>query len=144
MGRKRMGARMAGRGLILGESILFSLAGVIFYLAALAAIGWQFYRQYRNMHSITVSIVTGAGGTIDSGAHGAQSGSAGLPAAPSYLKLQNFAFTDGTSGAPRATSGYKLGDDVNAKYELTGYGTNTQGDMAVGSSVVCTDPNRLA
>ncbi len=144
MRRQRIGDRMAGTAVILRESILFSLAGVIFYLAALAAIGWQFYRQYRNMHSITVSIVTGAGGTIDSGAHGAQSGSAGLPAAPSNLKLQNFAFTDGTSGAPRTTSVYKMGDDVNAKYELTGYGTNPQGNMAVAIRVTCTDPNGLA
>lgn len=142
--RQRIGDRIAGTAVILRESVLFTLVGVIFYVAALAGIGWRFYRQYRNMHSIAVSIVTGAGGAIDTGAHGEQSGSAGLPAQQAgKLKFENFAFTEGSSGTQR-TSSYKAGDDVSAKYELTGYGTGPQGNIAVVLRVTCTDPNGLA
>ncbi len=143
--RQRIGDRIAGTVVILRESVLFTLAGVIFYLAAVGAIGWQVYRQHRNMHSISLHVAMGAGGAIDSGARGEQSGSATLPAVPSgNLKLQNFTFTDGNSVAPRASSVYKAEDDVYAKYELTGYGSNPQGNIAVAIRVTCTDPNGLA
>src|SRR5262249_48211908 len=77
--QQRIGDRIAGTAVILRESILFTMVGVILYVAALGGIGWRFYRQYRSMHSISVSIVTGAGGAIEAGARGAPSGSAGLP-----------------------------------------------------------------
>src|SRR5260370_1939495 len=79
--RQRIGDRMAGTVVILRKSVLFTLAGVIFYLAAVGVIGWQVYRQYRSMHSISLHVAMGAGGAIDSGARGEQSGSATLPGA---------------------------------------------------------------
>jgi uncharacterized RDD family membrane protein YckC len=142
--RQRIGDRMAGTVVILRESILFAVAGVIFYLGALAVIGWRFYRQYRTMHSISVSIVTGAGGAIETGARGGQSGSATLPTEQSgKLKLQNFTFVESNGGATRTTSLYKPGDDVSARYEITGYGTGPDGKIAVALRVTCTDPNGL-
>src|SRR5260370_19041924 len=87
----------------------------------------------------------GAGGAIDSGARGEQSGSATLPAVPrGNVNLQKFTLTDGNSGGARASLVYKAEDDVYAKYELTGYGSNPQGNIAVAIRVTCTDPNGLA
>jgi uncharacterized RDD family membrane protein YckC len=145
MKRQRIGDRMAGTVVILRDSFFFTLVGAVFYLATLGAMGWQFYRLYRNMHPISLHIVTGTGGNIDSGAHGAQSGSATLPPTQSgNLKMQNFTFTEGNSIAPRSTSVYQAGDDVYARYELTGYGSNPQGNIAVAIRVTSTDPNGLA
>src|SRR5260370_9517088 len=77
--RQRIGDRIAGTVVILRKSVLFTLAGVIFYLAAVGAIGWQVYRQYRNMHSISLHVAMGAGGPIDSEPRGDQSVPAPLP-----------------------------------------------------------------
>jgi uncharacterized RDD family membrane protein YckC len=143
--RQRLGDRMAGTVVILRDSILFTLAGVIFYVAALAAIGWQFYRQNRSSHPISVSIVTGSGGAIDTGPRAGQSGSATLPTqAGGKLKLQNFTFVEPGSGTPRPTSLFRAGDDVSARYELTGYGTGPDGSISVALRVTCIDPNGLA
>jgi uncharacterized RDD family membrane protein YckC len=143
--RQRIGDRIAGTAVSLRDSNLFALAGVILYVAALAAIGWRFYHQYRSMHSISVSIVTGAGGAIETGARGEQSGTASLPTQQgSKLKLQSFSFVESNGGTPRATSLYKAGDDVSARYELTGYGTGSDGSISVALRVTCTDPNGLA
>jgi hypothetical protein len=137
---------MAGAVVILRDSILFGLVGAILYVAALAAMGWQFYRQYRILHSIRVNIAIGSGGAIGSGARGEQSGSATLPVMQSgNLKLQNFAFTEGGSGPSRASSVYQAGEDVFARYELTGYGSDPKNNnIAVAIRVVCADPNGLA
>jgi len=144
--RQRIGDRMAGTVVILRESVLFSLAGVIFYVAALGAVGFEFYRQYRSLHRISVNVAIGSGGAIAPEAHGEQSGSATLPAMQSgNLRLQNFAFTEGGSGPPRTSSIYQAGEDVFARYELTGYGSDPKNNkMAVAIRVVSTDPNGVA
>ena len=144
--RQRIGDRMAGTVVILRESVLFSLVGVVFYLAALAAMGWQFYRLHRSLQVVNVHIEIGSGGAIAPEARGEQSGSATLPTMQSgNLKLQNFAFTEGGSGPSRASSVYQAGEDVFAKYELTGYGSDpTDHTIAVVIRVMCTDPNGVA
>src|SRR5260370_4038190 len=80
--RQRIGDRIAGTVVILRESALFTLAGVIFYLAEVGAICGVRYRPPHHIHSISLHVASGAGWGVDFAKRRGESGARHASRAP--------------------------------------------------------------
>lgn len=58
-----------------------------------------------------------------------------------HLKVENFVWTDGRDGPPRAQGPYRPGDDAYANYNVTGFTTDPQGQINVTLNVTAFYPN---